>query len=145
MGSIKVGQELDREHLRDVLKEHNWSRPVHTRLFDDLVRNPDTTTVAEYRATLLASSFTLAPVGTADDCFRFWEAVEAGSVPIFVRRKGNINTNCPDAFEDVLATKPPIVLLEDWSDLPAFAETVTENDVEKMRRALVRRIVLACG
>jgi hypothetical protein len=47
-----------------------------------LCHRPD----CRYRETLLASSFTLAPVGTADDCFRFWEAIEAGSVPVFVRR-----------------------------------------------------------
>ena len=139
MGSIKVGQERDREHLRDVLNSHNWTMPTHVRMFDQLVRNPDTSTVEEYRDTLLASSFTLAPVGTADDCFRFWEAIEAGSIPIFVRRMGNVykHQRCPDAFEDVLAADPPIVLLNDWDELPDFAEHVTEEQIDDLRRRMV--------
>eukprot|EP00750_Incisomonas_marina_P030001 INCI7251.6.p1 GENE.INCI7251.6~~INCI7251.6.p1 ORF type:complete len:603 (-),score=117.21 INCI7251.6:591-2399(-) len=139
MGSIKVGQERDREHLRDVLNSHNWTMPTHVRMFDQLVRNPDTSTVEEYRDTLLASSFTLAPVGTADDCFRFWEAIEAGSIPIFVRRMGNAykHQRCPDAFEDVLAADPPIVLLNDWDELPDFAEHVTEEQIDDLRRRMV--------
>lgn len=140
MGSIKGKQEHDREHLRDVLNAHNWTMPIRLRMFDDLVRNPDQTTADEYRATLLSSSFTLAPVGTADDCFRFWEAIEAGSIPIFVRRMGNVDKQhqCPDAFEDVLAADPPIVLLKDWDELPAFAESVTEAHIDDLRRRMVR-------
>ena len=139
MGSIKVGQEQDREHLRDIIESHNWTAPMHVRFFDELVRNPDTSTVSEYRETLLASSFTLAPVGTADDCFRFWEAIEAGSIPIFVRRMGNRQRQqqCPDAFEDVLVTNPPIVLLNDWDELPEFASLVTEAQIEDLRRRMV--------
>ena len=139
MGSIKVGQERDREHLRDVVNSHNWTVPIHVKMFDDLVRNPDSSTVDEYRDTLLASSFTLAPVGTADDCFRFWEAIEAGSIPIFVRRMGNLikHTKCPDAFEDVLAANPPIVLLDDWDELPEFAALITEEQIEDLRRRMV--------
>ena len=139
MGSIKVGVELDREHLREVIRNHNWTMPTHFRMFSELVRNPNSSTVNEYRETLLASSFTLAPVGTADDCFRFWEAIEAGSVPIYVRRKSNLHkqVRCPDAFEDVLATNPPIVLLNDWDELPDFANRVTEAEIDDMRKKLV--------
>lgn len=139
MGSIKVGKELDREHLRDVINANHWEKPTHFVMFDQLVRNPNSSTVEEYRNTLLASSFTLAPVGTADDCFRFWEAIEAGSIPIYVRRMGNVakKSNCPDAFEDVLATNPPIVLLKDWDELPSFAKKVTEAEIDAMRRKLV--------
>ena len=49
-------------------------------------QEPDQYAVEEYRVTLIASSFTLSPVGISDDTFRFWEAIEAGSIPIFVRR-----------------------------------------------------------
>lgn len=139
MGSVKVGQERDREHLVQVYESHDWNVSTHFRHFDDLVRNPDTSTVDEYRETLLSSSFTLAPVGTADDCFRFWEAIEAGSIPIYVRRMGNAykKHKCPDAFEDVLASNPPIVLLKDWDELPSFAETVTEAEIEDLRKRMV--------
>ena len=77
-------------------------------------------------------------VGTADDCFRFWEAIEAGSIPIYVRRNLTSGTiiHCPDAFEDVLRTNPPIVLLDRWEDLPKFIESVTEAEMDMRRRQL---------
>ncbi len=60
MGSIKVDEEPDRVHLRNVLMSHNWTtltatatatatttRLINLRIFDDLVRAPDTTTRQE--------------------------------------------------------------------------------------------------
>ena len=63
-------------------------------------------------------------VGVNEECFRFWEAIEAGSIPIYVPRTDE--KPCPAAFEDVLRTNPPIVILDSWSDLPAYIDSVTE-------------------
>jgi hypothetical protein len=146
MGSIRVdGMEPDRADLQRVLDATTWTVPTSLRVVKELVRSPGAEEQAEYRATLLSSSFTLSPVGTADDTFRFWEAVDAGSVPIFVRRrhlqwtstKGEQYTiSCPGAFEDVLATDPPIVLLDSWDDLPAYIHGVTEAHIDLLRRRL---------
>ena len=57
-------------------------------LLGPTVKKPSKLVRARYRSTLLNSSFTLSPVGTNDECFRFWEAIEAGSIPIFVPRQG---------------------------------------------------------
>lgn len=139
LGSIKEGQELDRAQLRDVLNNNSFSKPFNVFFFSQLVRNPNTTTTTSYKDTLLTSSFTLAPVGTADDCFRFWEAIEAGSIPIYVRRQFNIENHerCSGAFEDVLASNPPIVLLNSWHELPEFMAKITEKEIEDMRQNLV--------
>ena len=139
LGSIKPGIEIDRERLQSVLETHRWRVPTKFKIFNSLVRNPNTTTKDDYRVTLLSSSFTLAPVGTADDCFRFWEAIEAGSIPIFVRRMQSPQNkhNCPDAFEDVLAANPPIVLLESWDDLPDYIGRIREEDIARLRREMV--------
>lgn len=96
---------------------------------------PNETTLNEYRETLLQSSFTLAPVGYGDDTYRFWEAIEAGSIPIFVPRKivPHRAVHCSDSFQEILETKPPIVLLDKWDDLPPFAETVTEKQIYEMQ------------
>lgn len=138
MGSIKAGIEIDRERMQAVINGHRWKVPTKFKIFSNLVRNPNTTTKDDYRETLLDSSFTLAPVGTADDCFRFWEAIEAGSIPIFVRRiKDDAHPHhCPDAFEDVLRANPPIVLLNSWEELPRFVETVTEAEIDARRQEL---------
>ena len=137
MGSVETDKEPDRVRLKHVIESHEWSVPTHFVMYDQLVKEPNASSVEEYRDTLIASSFTLAPVGTADDCFRFWEAIEAGSVPIFVRRKPS-NKHCPDAFEDVLRSQPPIVILEVWSKLPRYIARVTEEEISDRRRRLVQ-------
>lgn len=139
MGSVLPDKEPDRVHLQEVLRNNRWDQfTTRIHIFNELVRDPNMTTQYEYRNTLLASSFTLAPVGTADDCFRFWESIEAGSIPIFVRRvvRSYKKYHCPDAFEDVLATNPPIILLSTWDELPAFLEKVKESEIEDMRQRL---------
>jgi hypothetical protein len=139
MGSVMPDKEPDRVHLQEVLRNNTWDNlTTRVQIFDKHVTEPNVTTKYEYRNTLLASSFTLAPVGTADDCFRFWESIEAGSIPIFVRRVAPSykDYNCPDAFEDVLATNPPIVLLSTWDELPAFVKKVKESEIEDMRQRL---------
>ena len=45
-------------------------------------------------------------------------------------------SKCPDAFADVLRSNPPIVLLDSWTDLPAFLETVNEERINELRVAL---------
>lgn len=139
MGSVLNDTEPDRVHLQEVLRNNHWDNlTTRVHIFNEHVREPNVTTQYEYRNTLLASSFTLAPVGTADDCFRFWESIEAGSIPIFVRRVAPSykDYDCPDAFEDVLATNPPIVLLSTWDELPAFVKKVKESEIEDMRQRL---------
>jgi hypothetical protein len=135
MGLVVQGFLPDRAHMRNVIQDHKWAVPTKFKFFDNTVRMPNETTLREYRDTLLQSSFTLAPVGNGDDTYRFWEAIEAGSIPIFVRRmiQPHRAVHCPDAFQEILETKPPIVLLDSWDDLPPFAETVTEKQIYEMQ------------
>ena len=44
--------------------------------------------------------------------------------------------NCPDSFEDVLGSNPPIVLLDSWTDLPGFMASVTEEDIARRAKRL---------
>ena len=97
-----------------------------------------------YREMLLASSFTLCPVGESEDSHRFWEAIEAGSIPIFVPRidefgkeQHDFDRECPGAFDDVLKTDPPIVILSSWHQLPAFIESQTEAEISERRSRLL--------
>ena len=45
---------------------------------------------------------------------------------------------CPDAFEDVLSSNPPVVLLDSWATLPAFLQSVTNDQIDDMRHRLLR-------
>ena len=44
--------------------------------------------------------------------------------------------DCPDSFEDVLRTAPPIVVLRRWTELPGFIESVTEEHLVEKRKQL---------
>jgi hypothetical protein len=44
----------------------------------------------DWRKVLLDSVFTLSPSGHNIECFRFWEAAEAGSIPVLVANEGSL-------------------------------------------------------
>jgi hypothetical protein len=146
MGSVRRdGMEPDREDMQRVLTTTAFSVPVKLFFFDRVVKNPSNQD--DYWHTLVNSTFTLNPPGSADDCFRFWEAVSAGSIPILVLRKhtrwtaanGKVySITCPDSFQDVLASQPPVVVLDSWDDLPGFVRTVTEQHAADLRARLLR-------
>ena len=64
----------------------------------------------EYREVLLDSAFTLAPAGHNVECFRMWEAAEAGSIPVLLINEtsvqgGNVTRTGCSLHPDV-ATAP---------------------------------------
>ena len=127
--------------MQQVVTDHEWSSPIVWTVFKQYVGHPNNT--LEYRQALLDSSFTLCPVGAGDDSFRFWEAIEAGSIPILVPRDTTLHGteergdyDCPDAFQDVLRTNPPIVVLKSWHELPGFIESSTEESTRRLRKLL---------
>ena len=145
MGSItKV--KPDRLAMQDVVEHQEWAYPIKWLVFNKMMgvsENAD-----EYQSVMKASSFTLCPVGTADDNYRFWEAIEAGSIPIYVPRNVSLisetsalstrgERDCPGSFDDVWSTNPPIVQLLSWASLPAFLDSMTEDKIARMRENLV--------
>ena len=70
-----------------------------------------------YMRVVLDSTFTLAPAGHNPECFRIYEAIEAGSIPVLVRR--DIMDGKAGACQHSLAhwVDAPIVILESWNDL----------------------------
>ena len=129
-----------------MLPGHEWKSPIRWQVFDVLVGESDNK--EEYRQILLDSSFTLCPVGTGDDNFRFWEAIEAGSIPVFVPRDMTLlddpevlrirgERDCPDSFQDVMSTNPPVITLGSWASLPKFLDSVTETQLKSMRHKLL--------
>jgi hypothetical protein len=140
IGSVQ-GAEADRKHMQEVINNTEWRISFKVDYFKKFVRSPDVERRETYRSTLLDSSFTLAPVGNGDESHRFWEAIEAGSIPIFVPRMSSKNPFqpwCPGGMEEVLNAipPPPIIVLKDWSKLPIFISHVTEKDISQHRQHL---------
>ncbi|KAL9179464.1 hypothetical protein ACHAXT_008754 [Thalassiosira profunda] len=84
----------------------------------------------EYVAVVLDSIFTLSPAGHSPECFRLFEAVEAGSIPVMSyddlhgahhpNERGRKNLmKAPHPCKDSLFHwyDAPIVVLESWGDL----------------------------
>jgi hypothetical protein len=72
----------------------------------------------EYRRILSDSRFTLSPMGFSNcDTFRFWEAIEFGSIPIFA------NTN-KFYFHNLLGADLPFPVFSDWETASAWLKSM---------------------
>lgn len=102
-------------------------------------------------ATLLATSqFTLSPTGHNPECFRLYEAMEAGSIPVVVLDDEYTNHACPNALlplllEDATTTStttitesanasPFLVVLPNWTALEATLQRLRADPVALDRR-----------
>ena len=73
-----------------------------------------------YMEVLLDSVFTLVPAGHNPECFRMYEAVEAGSVPVFVKddlyiTEQNMAHPCREALHHWY--NAPVLVLDSWDKL----------------------------
>lgn len=84
----------------------------------------------EWRHVLLNSVFTLSPAGHNIECFRFWEAAEAGSIPVLIANEGsqhggyNVTESGCQLHPDIMAHAPFIFandLHEAWRSMLALA------------------------
>ena len=90
-----------------------------------------------YMQVLLDSVFTLAPAGHNPECFRLYEAVEAGSIPVISLDTDYKQHKCKDSLSHWLDS--PIVIVESWSEvIPTLQKLLEEPEVLDMRQADLR-------
>lgn len=78
----------------------------------------------EYRHVLANSKFTLCPDGNVNiDTFRFWEAIEFGSIPVIVPR-----TNFP-YFESLLNSDLPFPTFKNWEEAAQYVSLMIQDEV----------------
>jgi len=63
------------------------------------------------------SQFTLAPIGHDPECFRFWESIIMGSIPIMVIDDEYMNHECPNALYPIWES----ILRDTTTDIPTEA------------------------
>lgn len=128
---------------------------------------------ADYQRAVVDSYYTLCPAGRSFETFRFWEAVDSGSVPVVVLQ-GHIEQSaltgveidglsllpgraaehasrtgtkegsiCEDPFRRVLDTKPPIIIMQDWAAAVAFLEERRLDPELQAKAAGERRELMA--
>lgn len=79
--------------------------------------------VIEYRQVMLDSRFTLCPFGNNEESMRFYEALEAGSIPIAETSK----VASGDFINQALGGDCPVPRLQDWNQLDEFLQRYHEN------------------
>lgn len=80
---------------------------------------------AEYLSILQDSDFTLNPVGENTECYRIYEAVELGSIPIV---EDNMTPGlCVSSLRLLKKFNPPFVFIKNWKNLPEVLQTDNLN------------------
>jgi len=89
---------------------------------------------AAYAAHMGNTRYSLTPSGRSPETIRFYDALELGAVPIV------IDGNWLHAKDGLGALgRPPIVILNNWAELPTFLKSQTDlNAAEKQRLGCVQ-------
>jgi hypothetical protein len=102
------------------------------------------------------SQFTLSPTGHNPECFRFWESILMGSIPVLVLDEEYQTHQCPNAlypvwesilreakvptegaqtpFEhlSVLQEHAPFIILQNWTELEATLDRIYQEGTEAL-------------
>jgi len=81
----------------------------------------------EYRGVLLKSALTLVPAGVNPECFRLWEALEAGSIPVVPLGEAYHQHPCKDALLPLRQSSAPVIFVRDWTELPRILKDVIDH------------------
>ncbi|KAL7532334.1 hypothetical protein ACHAXR_004566, partial [Thalassiosira sp. AJA248-18] len=132
-----------RRQLAGIIEEqqNNTALPIFTTMakkWHRYVNNPQNEQLDtdSYMKAVLDSIFTLSPAGHNPECYRMFEAVEAGSIPIFVKNDLYIKKKkCMDALHHWYDA--PILVLESWNDLYTTVERLM-GDLEALDEMQVK-------
>jgi hypothetical protein len=96
--------------------------------------NSDNLSIEEYKQTMVLSKFAICPIGQGNlDTFRFYEAMEAGCVPIVLNRTAE-QPYRPSYWHAVFMLPPeydiPIVMDDTWEECLQSMESLMQNPVK---------------
>lgn len=91
-----------------------------------------------YMAVMLDSAFTLAPAGHNPECYRLYEAAEAGSIPVLLR--ADLHGGPPQCGRSLARwDDAPVLVLDEWADLyPTIAALVADPMALNTRQERLR-------
>lgn len=114
----------ERNCLYQLAKQRGWGSFATMRVFyPDLKLDKKPMGTAEYHYELAQHSFAISPRGYGLDCFRTWEALYLGVIPVLLRR-----SPAHDAMFDGL----PVLFVDSWADV---TQSLLVAELERMRRA----------
>ena len=123
-----------RKGLARLLDAYITKLPIYKMISEEFSLNADDPNTPqlhseEYMKVALDSTFTLAPAGHNPECYRLYEAVEAGSIPILLRGEmqawGNLGGKCRGSLSEWIDA--PLVVLDSWDELyPRVRELLSD-------------------
>jgi len=93
----------------------------NSNTFYDAWLDPKQIDATTYSDTMLSSKFIPCPRGQHVETFRFWEALEHGAIPIYVREPGDI------LHFTFLSSKLPILSIPSWEQARGFIQNLLQN------------------
>lgn len=92
----------------------------------------------DYLTTLSDSDLTLSPTGANVECYRIYEAISCGSIPVVetVSKEGHCGHPNHDVLRLLKASNAPLIYVSNWTkDLPSVLEEFQHLSLqEKVRR-----------
>ncbi|RZF46122.1 hypothetical protein LSTR_LSTR012982 [Laodelphax striatellus] len=90
----------------------------------------------QYKRTLEESDLTLCPVGQNAECYRIYEALSVGSMPI-IEDQTTLGSCDKNAFRLLKKYNPPFLFIKDWGQLPEIirSEMALPQSAKKRRRS----------
>lgn len=128
--------DVGRQELAKIIEEQHGKSDlsfftIMAKRWKPAVNDPRTEQLNtdSYMEVLSDSFFTLAPAGHNPECYRMFEAVEAGSIPVFVKNDLYVTEThhhpCKEALHHWYDA--PILVLESWDDLFPTMERLMGN------------------
>eukprot|EP00729_Bicosta_minor_P003784 gene3784-1819_t len=135
--------DIGRKKVRDIMQADTTIDKKRAFLYMaehwDANPNSDRNTYikpAEYREIMMNSVFTLCPKGHSIEQFRFYEAIESGSIPI-IAMEGYCPGGCPTYATERLPPEyitSPIIVVQDWEDVVDKMHELESNQTALLER-----------
>jgi len=132
---ISLSTSHTRQELADIARGLNHHSFIHTisEWNKDFVGylGPQ-----EYKEKLLHSIFTLSPSGHNVECYRIYEACDAGSIPIIEDVDAHPGVSCKDSLAPFKNSNAPFIYLKNWKDLPDLLDQLLQDPEWIFRRQI---------
>lgn len=94
----------------------------------------------DYRSTLLNSVFTFVASGSSPEAFRLYEAIDAGSIPVFSIDISYRTAGCKHAFDPFIKSKAPFVWVNGWQEAPRVLDKLLKDKktLKQMQHELIK-------
>lgn len=99
----------------------------HTCTFFPTWMDSKNISASEYSAICLDSIFIPCPKGQNVETFRFWEALDHGAIPIYVREPGD------DLYFNYISSKLPLISLPSWIHAHDYVQSLLQNTPTLLR------------